>query len=113
MSLNTSTSAAPDPSSQPTSRTLTVGTYRGNNVTYTYNIPASAFVAGTNTLNLTVISGSGATGFLSAGYSYDCVELDAPFGGTYRLTPQHAPDKALSVAGANPDNGAPAVISFY
>jgi rhamnogalacturonan endolyase len=55
---------------------LTVGTYRGNNTTYTYRIPESAFIAGTNTLVLTVVSGSGGTGFLSPGYSYDAVELD-------------------------------------
>jgi rhamnogalacturonan endolyase len=38
-------------------------------------VPASAFVTGTNMMTITVISGSGGTGFLSPGYSYDSVEL--------------------------------------
>ncbi|MDQ3812641.1 MAG: polysaccharide lyase family protein, partial [Armatimonadota bacterium] len=76
VNVNSWTSSIPSPSTQPDSRTLTVGTYRGNNVTYTYNIPASAFVAGTNTMTLYVVSGSSGTTFLSPGYSYDCVELD-------------------------------------
>ena len=51
----------PGASSQPNWR-LTIGTYRGNNALYTYNVPASAFVAGSNTMAITVISGSGALG---------------------------------------------------
>jgi rhamnogalacturonan endolyase len=65
----------PAPSTQPETRTLTVGTYRGNNTTYSFAVPASALVAGTNTLTIFPISGSGATGFLSAGYSLDCIEM--------------------------------------
>jgi hypothetical protein len=34
------------------------------------------FVAGTNTLQIRVISGSSGTGFLSPGHSYNAVELD-------------------------------------
>jgi rhamnogalacturonan endolyase len=73
--VNNFTAAAPGPSSQPSSRSLTIGTYRGNETVFTYNIPASAFIAGTNTMTLTVISGSSGTGFLSPGVSYDSVEL--------------------------------------
>jgi len=65
----------PAASSQPDTRTLTVGTYRGNNVTYTFAVPASALVVGTNTLYVFPISGSGAAGFLSAGYSVDCIDM--------------------------------------
>lgn len=69
-------SANASASTQPSTRTLTVGTYRGNNTTYTFSIPANTFVTGTNTLTITPISGSGAaTGYLSAGYSIDCVDL--------------------------------------
>jgi rhamnogalacturonan endolyase len=68
-------SANASASTQPTTRTLTIGSYRGNNVTYTFTIPANTFVAGTNTITLTPISGSGSTGYLSAGYSLDCVDL--------------------------------------
>jgi rhamnogalacturonan endolyase len=75
--VNNWTSPAPAASSQPNSRSFTIGTYRGNNATYTYNIPMSALVVGTNTLNLTVISGSSGTGFLSPSVAYDCIELSA------------------------------------
>jgi rhamnogalacturonan endolyase len=72
-------SSNPSPSSQPSSRSLTVGTYRGNNWLYTFNIPASAFVLGQNTLILNIISGSGSIGsFLNPGCAFDAVELDYP-----------------------------------
>jgi rhamnogalacturonan endolyase len=76
ITVNSWTSPAPSPSSQPDSRSLTIGTYRGNNTLFTYSVPASAFVAGTNTMTITVISGSaGLGGYLSPGISYDCVEM--------------------------------------
>ncbi len=75
ITVNSYTSANPSPSTQPDTRTLTVGTYRGNNTTYSFAVPASAFVAGTNTLTIFPISGSGAAGFLSAGYSLDCIDM--------------------------------------
>jgi rhamnogalacturonan endolyase len=76
ITVNNWNSPGPAASSQPNSRSLTIGTYRGNNALYTYNVPASAFVAGTNTMTITVISGSaGLGGYLSPGYSYDCVEM--------------------------------------
>lgn len=79
IAVNSWTSAFQSPSSQPSSRSLTTGTYRGNNVTYTFNVPASALVEGVNTLSVYPISGSGAaTGFLSAGYSYDCIDWIGP-----------------------------------
>ena len=76
ITVNGWTSAAPSPSTQPSSRSLTIGTYRGNNALFTYSVPASAFVTGTNTMTLTIISGSSGTGFLSPGVSYDAVEMD-------------------------------------
>jgi rhamnogalacturonan endolyase len=75
ITVNSWTSAIPVISTQPSTRTLTIGTYRGNNFTYSFSVPASAFVAGTNTLTITPVSGSGGTGYLSAGYSFDCVDL--------------------------------------
>lgn len=67
----------PGASSQPSSRSVTIGTYRGNNTTFTYSIPASDFVAGANSLTITPISGSGDLGtWLSANWAYDCIELD-------------------------------------
>jgi rhamnogalacturonan endolyase len=68
-------SANPAASTQPSSRTLTVGTYRGNNTMYTFNIPASELVVGQNVLTLTAISGSSGVKYLSPGYSYDAIDL--------------------------------------
>jgi rhamnogalacturonan endolyase len=78
ISVNGWSSSLPSPSSQPSSRTLTVGTYRGNNVTYSFTVPASAWQTNTgswNVLTITAISGTSGTGFLSPGYSIDCVDL--------------------------------------
>jgi rhamnogalacturonan endolyase len=73
--VNSWVSSNPAASTQPATRTLTVGSYRGNNTTYTFNIPASALVAGQNLLTLTAISGQTSTGYLSPGYSYDAIDL--------------------------------------
>jgi rhamnogalacturonan endolyase len=75
------TSALPSPSSQPNSRSITLGTYRGNNVTFTYNIPQSKLVAGTNTIDIIVNSGSGSSGYLSAAIVYDAIDLVPTSGG--------------------------------
>jgi rhamnogalacturonan endolyase len=75
ISVNSWSSSNPAASTQPSTRSLTVGSYRGNNTTYTFSVPASAFVTGTNTLTLVPISGSGSTVYLSAGYSIDCVDF--------------------------------------
>ena len=67
-----------DPSEQPKTRTMTVGTYRCNNVTYDFDIPAHVWKSGSNDLNkltLSVISGSGAGEYLSAGVSIDSIDL--------------------------------------
>jgi rhamnogalacturonan endolyase len=69
------TSPLPAPSSQPNSRSITRGTYRGNNTVFTYNIPRSALVAGTNTIDISVNSGVGYTGFISAAIVYDAIDL--------------------------------------
>lgn len=65
---------APD---QPSTRTITVGTYRGNNIAYSYSISSSALVAGQNTIYITPVSGNADLGpWLSASWSYDAIELD-------------------------------------
>jgi rhamnogalacturonan endolyase len=98
------TPANPSPSSQPSSRSLTLGTYRGNNWLYSFNVPASALVAGENTLTLTVISGSGSLGpFLSPGCAYDAVELDIPNSG---------PALPLAPSGLTATNGGSAQINL-
>ena len=75
--INGHTLTGPGASSQPSDRCLTTGTYRGNNTTFTWSIPAADFVTGANTLTITPISGSSDLGaWLSASWAYDCVELD-------------------------------------
>jgi rhamnogalacturonan endolyase len=75
--VNSWTSSTPAASLQPDSRSITIGTYRGNNMTYTYDVPASAFVSGANTLTIDVASGSSdLSAWLSASWSYDCLDLD-------------------------------------
>jgi len=73
--VNTWSFANPAASAQPDSRSLTIGTYRGNNPLHTYAVPASAFVVGANTLTIATISGSSGSTFLSPGFSYDRVDF--------------------------------------
>ena len=69
----------PGASSQPSSRSFTVGTYRGNETNETYSLPSADLVMGQNTLTITPVSGSSDLGpWLSAGWVYDAVELDVP-----------------------------------
>lgn len=78
ISVNDWTSDNTSPSDQPTSRSLTTGSYRGNNDTYTFDIPASVWKTDPNAWNVltvTVISGSSPTGYLSPSYSVDCIDL--------------------------------------
>ncbi|MFJ1968681.1 rhamnogalacturonan lyase B N-terminal domain-containing protein [Streptomyces sp. NPDC087903] len=75
---DTWTSAIPSPPTQPSTRSLTVGSYRGNNHTFTYSVPASAWLTDTgqyNVLKINVVSGSGTTSYLSAGTSVDAIDL--------------------------------------
>jgi rhamnogalacturonan endolyase len=75
ITVNGWTSTVPTASTQPSTRTLTIGSYRGNNTMFTYDVPASAFVAGTNSLTINAASGSTGTTYLSPGYSYDAVDM--------------------------------------
>lgn len=74
--INSWTSPAPASTAQPNSRVLTIGTYRGNNALFTYAVPASAFVAGNNTLTVNVISGSTSSSpWTGPAVAFDCIEL--------------------------------------
>lgn len=75
ITVNNWSSAIPAAPTQPKTRTLTVGTYRGNNTMLTFNIPASELVVGQNTLTLTAVSGTAGSGYLSPGYAWDAVDL--------------------------------------
>ncbi len=75
---DTWTSPIPSPPTQPNTRSLTNGSYRGNNHTFTYSIPASAWRTDTsqyNVLKINVVSGSGTTSYLSAGTAIDALDL--------------------------------------
>jgi rhamnogalacturonan endolyase len=78
ITVNNWTSAIPAAATEPSTRSLTVGSYRGNNYTYSYDVPASTWQADTsawNVLRIDAVSGSTGTGYLSPGYSFDAVEL--------------------------------------
>ncbi|HSV13326.1 MAG TPA: polysaccharide lyase family protein, partial [Tepidisphaeraceae bacterium] len=61
-------------SSQPSSRGLTTGNWRGNNSVYIFNIPSGTLHSGTNTIDISCASGS--TGTLYSGYHiYDAIDL--------------------------------------
>lgn len=54
------TSAIPSPPTQPSTRSLTVGSYRGNNHTFSYGVPARAWRTDPsqyNVLKIDVVSG--------------------------------------------------------
>ncbi|MBD0838478.1 rhamnogalacturonan lyase B N-terminal domain-containing protein [Streptomyces sp. TRM68416] len=75
---DTWTSAIPSPPAQPNTRSLTNGSYRGNNHVFSYSVPASAWrtdPGAYNTLRINVVSGSGTTAYLSAGTSIDAIDL--------------------------------------
>ncbi|MGN6367724.1 MAG: rhamnogalacturonan lyase B N-terminal domain-containing protein [Phycisphaerae bacterium] len=71
------TSAIPAPPPNLNSRGITRGTWRGFNLLYTYDIPAGKLVAGANTIDISVASGSSGAGFLSPNIVYDAVDLVA------------------------------------
>ncbi|UOQ49861.1 polysaccharide lyase family protein [Gracilibacillus caseinilyticus] len=76
ITMNGSSLGLHSPSNQPNSRSFTIGTYRGNNTTFSWTVPASDLVEGTNTMSITPVSGSSDLGnWLSAGWVYDTVEL--------------------------------------
>lgn len=78
ISVNSWTSSVTASTGQASTRSLTVGTYRGNNVMLSWDVPSSAFTQDADTwqvLTITVISGSTGTDYLSAGISIDCVDM--------------------------------------
>ena len=78
ITVNDWASALPAPAKEPTTRSLTVGSYRGTNHTYSYTVPASAWIKSADTyqeLTIHIVSGSGGSAYLSPGVSYDVVEL--------------------------------------
>ncbi|WP_051801197.1 rhamnogalacturonan lyase B N-terminal domain-containing protein [Streptomyces sp. NRRL F-525] len=78
VTVNDWVSAIPAPPTQPSTRDLTTGSYRGNNHTFVFNVPSSAWSSDAtqyNVLKINVVSGSTGSGFLSPGTSFDCIDL--------------------------------------
>lgn len=78
LQVNGWVSGNPASSTQPRSRSLTIGTYRGNNALYQFDIPAAELVVGENTVTLEAISGTAGSGFTSPGYAIDAIDLVRP-----------------------------------
>ena len=74
VTVNGWASAVPAAPSQPSTRSLTTGSYRGNNHTFSCLIPATA-LSTENVLTLNIVSGSSGAAFLSPGTSFDCIDL--------------------------------------
>jgi rhamnogalacturonan endolyase len=69
----------PGTSSEPNSRSWTIGAYRGYNIVWSWTLPAADLVTGTNQLTISPVSGSSdLSPWLSAGWVFDSVELDGP-----------------------------------
>jgi len=58
------------------SRGVTRGTWRGVNATYTFTVPARALKVGSNTLSISVLSGSSGETFLSPNFIFDAIAID-------------------------------------
>ncbi|KAK0188158.1 polysaccharide lyase family 4 protein [Armillaria mellea] len=75
VTVNSWTSSAPSAPTAVNSRGVTRGTWRGLNQVYDYTIPDGTLTASTNTITITIISGSSGDDFLSPNVVFDSVEL--------------------------------------
>ncbi|KAB5588783.1 hypothetical protein CTheo_7770 [Ceratobasidium theobromae] len=74
--INGWTGPAPPAPSQPDSRGVTRGTWRGNNTLYTVSIPSGVLISSAvNVMTINVISGSSGTQYLSPNVVIDAVRL--------------------------------------
>ncbi|CAE6489084.1 unnamed protein product [Rhizoctonia solani] len=74
--INGWTGPAPPLPTQPDSRGVTRGTWRGNNTRYTVSIPSGVLISSAvNVMTINVISGSGGTQYLSPNIVIDAVRL--------------------------------------
>jgi rhamnogalacturonan endolyase len=70
------TGPAPGSPTEPSGRSITRGVYHGDYALYTVDIPASAFVAGSNIIQIDILGKGPYGGFLSASLVFDAIELD-------------------------------------
>ncbi|KZW01225.1 hypothetical protein EXIGLDRAFT_738563 [Exidia glandulosa HHB12029] len=77
VTVNTWTSSIPAVPTQPDSRGVTRGTWRGNNIRYTYSIPSGTLTTGStvNVLTINAVSGSSGDAFLSPNFVLDAIRL--------------------------------------
>ncbi|EEB99491.1 hypothetical protein MPER_00824, partial [Moniliophthora perniciosa FA553] len=75
VTVNNWSSSTPAVPSQPDSRGVTRGTWRGNNIAYTYSIPSGTLVSGSNKIIVSVASGSSGSQFLSPNVVFDAIRL--------------------------------------
>ncbi|KAJ5407043.1 hypothetical protein N7465_008327 [Penicillium sp. CMV-2018d] len=73
--VNSYSGAIPSAPTNLNSRGVTRGAYRGLGEVYDISIPADTIVAGTNTITISVASGSSGDTYLSPNFIFDCVEL--------------------------------------
>ncbi|ROW16242.1 hypothetical protein VPNG_01999 [Cytospora leucostoma] len=78
ITVNSWTSSIPSATTQASTRSLTVGTYRGNNAVLEFTVPATAWLDSTSSwqvLTINIVTGSTGTDYLSGGIAIDAVEL--------------------------------------
>ncbi|KAK0201694.1 polysaccharide lyase family 4 protein [Desarmillaria ectypa] len=75
ITVNSWTSSAPSAPAAVNSRGVTRGTWRGLNQVYDYTIPDGTLTASTNTITISIISGSSGDDYLSPNVVFDSVEL--------------------------------------
>lgn len=78
ITVNSWKSSIPGATTQASTRSLTVGTYRGNNHVLEYTVPATAWLDSTTSwqvLTINIVTGSTGTKYLSGGIAIDCVEM--------------------------------------
>ena len=78
ISVNSWSAAVPAATNQAKTRSLTVGTYRGNNVKLEYTVPSSAFKQSTSewqVLTINIVTGSTGSGYLSGGVAFDAIDM--------------------------------------
>ncbi|KAF2133890.1 polysaccharide lyase family 4 protein [Dothidotthia symphoricarpi CBS 119687] len=78
IAVNTWTATLQSDKGQGDTRSLTVGTYRGNNHIYEFTVPASAWIKSSREyqiLKISIVSGKTGAGFLSPGISVDAIDM--------------------------------------
>jgi len=97
---------APGAPTEPLGRSITRGVYHGFYATYNVDIPASAFVAGTNIIQINILGKGPFGGFLSASLVYDAIALDGAPSTTGGTTVYQAENGTLSSGNINESTNA-------